>query len=90
MPSAVGSSLEPRNKETNIMITKSDELKTRVEARQAELKAQLLRAKADSTAEASEAVEKIESKLRELSNTVQDGWDNLSDDATRRLNEWLD
>lgn len=71
------------------MITKTDELKSRVKARQAELSAQLERAKAEGKEKTSAAVESLEKKLNELSNTMKEGWENLSDDTVTRLNEWL-
>jgi hypothetical protein len=68
---------------------KTSELRHRVEARKKELEASLERAKADAQGEASETVDRIQAKLRELDDHLREGWDNLSEAVADRINEWL-
>jgi hypothetical protein len=72
------------------MLSKSDELKDRVEARRHMLQAKLSELKADTRKEAAEARDKIKNGLDELEDAVKDGWDNLSDSVRDKLNRWLD
>ena len=70
-------------------MSRTDELKSRIEAKAQQLKADLAKAKADAHGKSNDAVEAIESKLQELGNSLRSGWDNLSDEAMAKLNAWL-
>jgi hypothetical protein len=71
------------------MIDNKDELKDRVKAKKAELESRYHELKADGRAEAREESGKLKRKLDELQETVRDGWDDLSDKVSAKLNEWL-
>jgi DNA-binding transcriptional MerR regulator len=71
------------------VMNKSNELKDRIEAKKHELLARLAELKADTRAEAGEQREKISAKLDQLEQNLKDGWENLSDKVSGKLNEWL-
>jgi len=71
------------------MITRKDELKSRIEARKAALEARLKTAKADAQAASRREQERIEKQLESIRTTLHDGWDNLTEAAARKLNELL-
>ncbi len=66
------------------------ELKDRVEARRLELKAKLLKLKAETHHDAVAARDKIQHALGEVEETIKDGWDKVTDGAKAKLQEWLD
>ena len=68
---------------------RTEELKDRIKARQRELEGRYHELKADSRAEARQERDKVKRKLDELQETVKDGWDNLSDKVSAKLNDWL-
>ena len=72
------------------MITKSEELKDRIEARRHELLSKYNDLKADTRHEASEKRSKLKAKLDEIADDVKDGYENLSDAVKTKLNKWLD
>jgi len=72
------------------MISKQEELKDRIKAKQRELEARFNELKADSRSEARTEREKVKSRLDELQEAIKDGWDNMSDRVSAKLNEWLD
>jgi hypothetical protein len=72
------------------MSSKGDELKDRVKARKHELLSKYNELKADSRKEASSARDRVKARLDELEDTLKAGWDNLSDAAKAKLNQWLD
>lgn len=67
----------------------TDELRTRVKAKRKELEARLYELEADGRAAANEGAQHARQKLDELNQLLRDGWDNLSQSAASRLNEWL-
>ena len=69
--------------------TQKDELKTRVEAKRKELQARAKELRADSQKHGRETLEKVENKLKELDRMLRDGWDNVSETTSAKLNEWL-
>ncbi len=71
------------------MIEQKDELKNRVEARQRALQARYLELKADTQERAREERDRVKRKLDELQETVKDGWGNLSEAVSAKLNDWL-
>jgi hypothetical protein len=72
------------------MISKQEELKDRIKAKQRELEARFNELKADGRSEARDERDRVRSRLDELQETIKDGWDNLSDRVTAKLNDWLD
>lgn len=71
------------------MVDRTEELKTRVEAKRAELDAELKRLKADAQGSMNDRAEALKDKLAELNRILGEGWDRLSDKTVERLNEWL-
>lgn len=71
------------------MIQNKDELRSRVEAKRAELQARLASAKADLQRGSRERVEEIEAKLSDLHDALKGGWEQLTDATLRRLNDFL-
>ncbi len=71
------------------MLTKTDELKDRVEAKRLAMSAKLASLKADTRHEAIAAKEAITKGLGELEDTIKDGWDKATDAVRTKLNEWL-
>jgi hypothetical protein len=72
-----------------VMLSNTEQLKDRVEARRHELMAKYNELKADSRGDAASARDSVKAKLDELETTLKDGWDNLSDAVADRLNRWL-
>jgi hypothetical protein len=72
------------------MLSNTDQLKDRINARKHELLSKYNELKADSRKEAAEARDKMKAKLDDLEDALKDGWDNLTDKVTARLNQWLD
>ncbi len=71
------------------MLSNTEQLKDRIEARKHELLAKYNELKADSRKDAASARDSVKAKLDELEATLKDGWDNLSDAVSERLNRWL-
>lgn len=71
-------------------MTEKKELRQRVDAEKKELQARLAQLKVKGTAAANDQAEKIEGELQDLENSLREGWDNLSEKAARKLNDWLD
>ena len=74
----------------SLMLTKTEELKNRVEAKRHLLQARLAELKADTRSEAAEMRASIKKRLDEAEEAVKDGWDKLSDAVASKLNQWLD
>lgn len=72
------------------MLDKSDELRDRIEARKHELLAKYNELKADTRKEASEARDRIKSRLDELELHLKSGWNKVSADVRTKLNSWLE
>jgi hypothetical protein len=72
------------------MLGKSDELKDRIEARKHQLLSKYNELKADTRREAGEARTKLKARLDELEDTLKTGWQNMTDAAKSKLNQWLD
>jgi hypothetical protein len=71
------------------MLNKTEELKTKVEAKRIELRARLKELKADTRDEAIAAKEKIKQGLHDLDDTLKVGWDKVTDAVSAKLDEWL-
>jgi hypothetical protein len=72
------------------MLTQKDQLKDKVEVKQKKLQARLAELKAESRESVMKEREEIEHKLAELRATLSDGWNNLSESAAKKINDWLD
>jgi predicted nucleic acid-binding Zn-ribbon protein len=67
----------------------SRELKDRVEAKKKQIKADIAKAKADARGEKNDTIEKLQKKLQGIESAVKDGFDDMSEAASKKLNEWL-
>lgn len=72
------------------MLEKTDELKDRIEARKHELMSKFADLKADTRHEAGKARDAIKAKLDDLEVSLKEGWNNLSEAARTKLNQWLE
>lgn len=72
------------------MISRTEELKDRIKARKSELESRYNELKADTRSEARVERDSVKSKLEELQEHLRDGWDNMTDRVSAKLNEWLD
>ena len=68
----------------------SRELKHRVEAKRHELQAELEKLRADSAKAQGEAAENLKARIKEIDDTLSEGWENLREDAMDRINNWLE
>ena len=66
-----------------------DELKNRVEAKKLRLQAKINELKADTRSSSREEVQKLQSKLDALGDSVKGGWDNVTEAVAGKLNNWL-
>ena len=82
--------LVPRVQSTVFMLDKGEELKDRIEARRHEMLSKYNELKADARKEAGEARRRLKAKLDELEDTLKSGWNDLTDAAKTKLNQWLD
>jgi hypothetical protein len=72
------------------MLDKSDELRDRIEARKHELLAKYNELKADTRKEASDARDKIKSRLDELELHLKSGWNKVNAEVQTKLSKWLE
>ena len=71
-------------------MSETQELKLRIEAKRKRLEADWAEAKVQANDSKNQAVASIREKLDELSHTLQDGWEDVSEDVAGRLNQWLE
>jgi uncharacterized coiled-coil DUF342 family protein len=71
------------------MLTKTDELKDRIDVRKHELLKRFSELKADTRHEAIEARAKVKQKLDELEQHLKSGWDKVSETTQAKLDKWL-
>jgi hypothetical protein len=71
-------------------MSERNELRLRIDAKKKALEARLAKLRVDGTAIANDAAETLETELKELESNLRDGWDNLTDGAARKLNDWLE
>ena len=71
------------------MALDSQQLKLRVEAKMDELRSKMKSYAADKRADANVERANTESKLREGETHVKNGWDKMTAETQRKLNEWL-
>lgn len=70
-------------------MNQTSELKDRVAAKRKELQARLLTMRADAKGKSTEEATKIEAKLEELSDNLNEGWDKLTEASAKKINHWL-
>jgi hypothetical protein len=70
-------------------MSQKDELKNRVEAKKLKLQAKIKELKADASSASRDEADKLQVKLDGLSESVKDGWDDLTDAISGKLNQWL-
>lgn len=70
-------------------MSQTDELKNRVEAKKLSLQAKIKELQADTQAASREEAQKLQSKLDALTESIKDGWDNVTDAVAGKLNDWL-
>ncbi|MCA9529513.1 MAG: hypothetical protein KC543_05215 [Myxococcales bacterium] len=66
-----------------------EELKQRVIAKRKELEAQIARLRADSSEASRKEVERLQKQLNHARETIKQNWDKVTDDAAKKINEWL-
>jgi hypothetical protein len=71
------------------MADRTNELKHRVNAKKAQLTQKLEQLKAEAHGTKTDEIEKLEKSLQDVNDTLKSGWENLSEDAVARLNDWL-
>ena len=71
------------------MSNSQEELKHRVLAKKHQLQEQLEKLQAEAHGSSKDQEEKLKEKLSEIESLLRNGWDNLSEAVTRRLNDWL-
>lgn len=71
------------------MVDRLKELRLRVEAKHKQLLADLAKARADAVGAANDNEEAIQKKLGELTETLFDGVEKVSDKTLQKLNDWL-
>lgn len=72
------------------MLTKSDQLKDRIDVRKFELLAKIAEFKADARDDAAASRDAMKAKLADLEESLKDGWENMTDAVKTKLNKWLD
>lgn len=72
------------------MSTQTQELKHRVEAKKKELESKLEHMKADAAGSSDDAKRSLKQRIEKLDRTMRDGFDDLTDEAARKINALLD
>ncbi len=70
-------------------MSQKEELKNRVEAKKLRLQAKLKELQANASSDSREEIKKLEARLDALSESVKDGWDDLTEKVSSKLNQWL-
>jgi Mg2+ and Co2+ transporter CorA len=71
------------------MSSSKEELKHRVLAKKHQLQERLEKLQAEALGSSTDEVERLQTKLNEAEDLLSQGWDNLSGEVTKRLNDWL-
>lgn len=71
------------------MTSEKEELKHRVEAKRKRLEAKLEEVQADAQSEYREQEARIKDRLFELQEILSKGWDDVTEEVSGRLNDWL-
>ena len=67
----------------------TEELKDRIEAKRKRLEAKIHELKADGRAESREQADNIEKQLKEITDAIKGGYDNMKESTAETLNKWL-
>jgi len=78
-----------KNERNNVMADRKAELKQRVEAKKKELEAKLAQVKADVHGAKNDEAERLEKKLKDVTDVLKSDWDKLTETGAARINEWL-
>ena len=70
-------------------MSQKNELQNRVESKKLSLQAKIKALQADASSDSREEVKKLEARLETLSESVKDGWDNLTEKVSGKLSDWL-
>lgn len=70
-------------------MSQMDELKDRVEAKKLSLQAKIKELQADARGTSREEAQNLQSKLDALGDSVKDGWDDMTEAVSSKLNDWL-
>ena len=70
-------------------MSQMDELKDRVEAKKLSLQSKIKELQADARSTSREGAQNLQSKLDALTDSVKDGWDDVTDAVASKLNDWL-
>ena len=70
-------------------MSQMDELKDRVEAKKLSLQAKIKELQADARSTSREEAQNLQSKLDALTDSVKDGWDDVTETVASKLNDWL-
>jgi hypothetical protein len=81
--------IESTNRSQGKNMSQRDELKNRVEAKKLSLQAKIKELQADASSESREELRNLQAKLDTLSESVKEGWDDLTEKVSGKLNEWL-
>jgi hypothetical protein len=81
--------IELTNRRQGNNMSQKDELKNRVEAKKLNLQAKIKEPQADASSESREEMRKLQAKLDTLGESVKEGWDDLTEKVSGKLNEWL-
>ena len=71
------------------MTTSTQELKHRAAAKRKELEARLETLKADAAGARGDAMDAVKRKIHQIDEAAREGWENLSDATSRKLNDLL-
>lgn len=74
---------------TERKMSQKNELKNRVEAKKLKLQAKVKELRANASSDSREEIKKLEARLDDLSESVKDGWDDLTEKVSGKLNQWL-
>ena len=70
-------------------MSQMDELKDRVESKKLSLQAKIKELQADARSTSREEAQNLQSKLDALTDSVKDGWDDMTETVASKLNDWL-
>jgi len=74
---------------SDVDISNRTELQERIEEKKNRMQAELEKLKADTRSETREREQQLEQRLDELKDHLQSGWDNVSEQVSGKLNDWL-
>jgi peptidoglycan hydrolase CwlO-like protein len=72
------------------MSLRTEQLKDRAEAKLRMLQAEIKELKAKGQEKSAEQIDRLETKLKSLKDSIASGWEDMTDDARAKLSSWLD